>query len=120
MPLTDAEIKRARRAEKPYKLSDSRNLYLWVTPSVANYDAGHIGMKVSEAHDLRQISRCTTRAGPERHDAARKLLAAGVDPMAECKAQQTAEQTAMKSSLEAGGADSRFVFRESLLLSIGR
>jgi hypothetical protein len=79
MPLTDAEIKRARRAEKPYKLSDSRILYLWVTRSVANYDAGRIGMKVSEAHDLRQLSRCTTRAGPERHDAARKLLAASVD-----------------------------------------
>jgi hypothetical protein len=85
MPLTDAEIKRARRAEKPYKLSDSRILYLWVTRSVANYDAGRIGMKVSEAHDLRQLSRCTTRAGPERHDAARKLLAASVDPTAERK-----------------------------------
>jgi hypothetical protein len=30
--LTDIEVKRAKAQNKPYKLSDSGNLYLWVTP----------------------------------------------------------------------------------------
>jgi hypothetical protein len=33
MALTDIEIKRARGKEKPYKVRDGGNLYLWVTPS---------------------------------------------------------------------------------------
>jgi hypothetical protein len=31
--LTDTEIKRARGAEKPYRMADAGNLYLWITPS---------------------------------------------------------------------------------------
>jgi hypothetical protein len=33
MALTDIQIKKAKPSEKPYKLSDSGNLYLWVTPT---------------------------------------------------------------------------------------
>jgi hypothetical protein len=31
MALTDLEIKRAKTKDKPYKLSDGGNVYLWVT-----------------------------------------------------------------------------------------
>ncbi len=33
MPLTDTEIKRSKPKVKPFELSDSGGLYLWVTPS---------------------------------------------------------------------------------------
>src|ERR1700730_14562953 len=33
MALTDTEIRRTKKREKPYKLSDGGNLYLWITPS---------------------------------------------------------------------------------------
>jgi hypothetical protein len=32
MPLTDARIRTAKPAEKPYKLADERGLYLLVNP----------------------------------------------------------------------------------------
>ena len=31
--LTDTEIRKAKPAEKPYRMSNSGSLYLWVTPS---------------------------------------------------------------------------------------
>jgi Arm DNA-binding domain len=33
MALTDTEIKKAKKKQKPYKLGDGKCLYLWVTPS---------------------------------------------------------------------------------------
>ena len=33
MALTDLEIKRAKIKDRPYKLSDGGNMYLWVTPA---------------------------------------------------------------------------------------
>ncbi len=33
MPLTDTQIKRTKPQEKPYRMSDSEGMYLWVTPS---------------------------------------------------------------------------------------
>jgi hypothetical protein len=33
MALTDLEIKKAKTKERPYKLSDGGNMYLWITPA---------------------------------------------------------------------------------------
>jgi len=33
MALTDTAIKRARANDKPYRMSDSGGLFLWVTPA---------------------------------------------------------------------------------------
>jgi restriction endonuclease len=33
MPLTDIEIRRTKAKAKPYKVSDGRGMYLWVTPA---------------------------------------------------------------------------------------
>ncbi|WP_263382206.1 Arm DNA-binding domain-containing protein [Granulicella arctica] len=33
MGLTDTEVRKAKAAEKAYRVSDSHSLYLWVTPS---------------------------------------------------------------------------------------
>ena len=33
MPLTDTEVRRAKSQDKPYRMSDGGNLFLWVTPS---------------------------------------------------------------------------------------
>lgn len=33
MPLSDPEIKKAKSAEKPYKLSDGKGLFLLITPT---------------------------------------------------------------------------------------
>ena len=90
MRLTDIQIKRINPNTKPYKVSDGGGLYLWVTPQAASSGAGPTGMKGREAHVLREISRCVLSLARERHSEARKLLATGIDPMAERKAEKAA------------------------------
>jgi hypothetical protein len=45
MVLTDTEIKKARKREKPYKLSDGGGLYLWITPSGGKLWRGPTGTR---------------------------------------------------------------------------
>jgi hypothetical protein len=54
----------------------------------------------SQAHDLWKISRCFLALARERHAEARKLLATGVDPMAQRKAEKTAEKIAVENSFQ--------------------
>ena len=99
MALTDLEIKRAKTKDRPYKLSDGGNMYLWVTPA---------GGKL-----WRWAYRCEGKAklmtfgrypdvplalARERHAEARKLLATGIDPMEQRKAEKTAVQFATENS----------------------
>jgi Arm DNA-binding domain len=99
MGLTDTEIKRAKKRERPYKLSDGGNLYLWITPSggklwrwAYRYEGRE---KLMTFGKYPEVSLALAR---ERHLDARKLLAAGVDPMAQRKLEKTAEQAASDNS----------------------
>ncbi|MGI8769989.1 MAG: tyrosine-type recombinase/integrase [Acidobacteriaceae bacterium] len=99
MQLTDTEIKRTKRREKPYKLSDSGGLYLWVTPSggrLWRWSYRHEGkQKTMTFGRYPEVSLARAR---ERHFEGRKLLADGTDPMAQRKAFKRAERVANESS----------------------
>jgi integrase len=97
--LTDVAIKKAKPKEAPYKLGDAGGMFLWVTPS------GGKSLRWSYRHDGKQklmalglypdVSLALAR---ERHAEGRKLLAQGIDPMADRKASKTAERIADQNS----------------------
>ena len=95
MALTDIKIKKAKPSEKPYKLSDSGNLYLWITPT-----GGRIwrwAYKFEGKAKLMTFGKypdVPPALARDRHGDGRKLLAPGVDPMAERKAGKVAERVA--------------------------
>jgi integrase len=99
--LTDTEIKRAKAAEKAYSMGDGGGLYLWVKPTGGKlwrwsyrYEGKEKLMSLGKYPD---VSLAQAR---ERHSEARKLLATGVDPMAQRKAEKTAEKIAVENSFQ--------------------
>lgn len=97
--LTDIQLKKSKPSEKPYKLSDSGNLYLWVTPSggeiwrwAYKFEGNAKLMPFGKYPDI-PLALAT-----ERHGDGRKVLAASMDPMAERKAGKVAEQVASENS----------------------
>ena len=101
MPLTDTEVRKARPAEKPYRLSDAGSLYLWVTPAggkLWRWAYKHEGKeKLMSFGHYPDVPLALAR---ERHTAARKLLALGFDPMAQRKASKAAEKVAAENSFQ--------------------
>jgi hypothetical protein len=99
MALTDLQIKRAKPKDKPYKLSDGGNMYLWVTPSggkLWRWAFRYEGKtKLMTFGSYRDVPLALAR---ERLAKERKLLADGIDPMAQRKAAKTAEQVAAENS----------------------
>jgi integrase len=91
MGLTDTAIRRSHPTEKPYKLADGKGLYLLVSPSGGKlwrwkyrYDGKE---KLMPFGSYPEVTLADARA---RHAEARRLLAAGSDPMAERKAKKEA------------------------------
>lgn len=102
MALTDTEVRKARAAEKPYRLSDAGSLYLWVTPAggkLWRWAYKHNGKeKLMSFGKYPDVPLALAR---ERHAEARKLLASGFDPMGQRKAAKTAGKHAAESSFRA-------------------
>ncbi len=99
--LTDTEIKRAKAAERAYSMGDGGGLYLWVKPTGGKlwrwsyrFEGKEKLMSFGKYPD---VSLAQAR---ERHSEARKLLATGVDPMAQRKAEKTAEKAAVENSFQ--------------------
>lgn len=98
MKLTDTQIKRIKPRPKPFKASDGGGLFLWITPT-----GGKIwrwGYRYNGKAKLMALGRypdVPLSLARERHAEARKLLAAGTDPMAERKAEKAAEENSFKS-----------------------
>jgi integrase len=102
MPLTDIEVRHAKPREKPYKLSDERGMYLEVTPTGAKYwrmKFRHAGKEKRLA--LGVYPEVGLKDAREKRDAARKLLADGIDPAAVKKARKAAAVAETTSSFEA-------------------
>jgi integrase len=82
-------------------LSDSGSLYLWITPSggkLWRWAYKHEGKeKLMSFGKYPDVSLVLAR---ERHAEARKLLATGLDPMAQRKAVKTAEKAAIENSFQ--------------------
>jgi integrase len=100
--LTDTEVRKARQGAKPYKLSDEKGLYLFVTPNgsklwrLAYRHGGK--QKLLSLGKYPEVSLSDARA---MRDEARKLLAGGADPGAEKKAKKEAARAASVNTFEA-------------------
>jgi integrase len=95
MKLTDTQIKRIKPRTKPYKVSDGGGLFLWATPSggkIWRWTYRYEGRaKLMTFGSYPDVPLSLAR---ERHAEARKMLAQGVDPMAQRKADKaTAENS---------------------------
>nr|WP_288121240.1 integrase arm-type DNA-binding domain-containing protein [Thiomonas sp.] len=91
--LSDLQIRKATARDKPYKLSDSAGLYLYVTPSGGRlwrmkYRFG-CGEKV---YSIGPYPVITLAAAREAALDAKRMLAAGVDPSAAKKARKEPEK----------------------------
>ena len=101
MPLTDVKARNAKPGEKQVKLSDSGGMYLLVTPNGGKcwrlkYRFGG-KEKVLALGTYPEVSLADAR---EKRDAARKQLAAGIDPGEVRKAQKAAMNAESESSFE--------------------
>jgi integrase len=101
MALTDTEIRKAKAQDEAYRLSDGRSLYLWVTPAggkLWRWAYKHDGKeKLMSFGKYPDVSLVLAR---ERHAEARKLLATGLDPMAQRKVEKTAQMALSVNSFQ--------------------
>lgn len=86
MPLTDAQIRRLKAPEKEKKLSDSQGLYLLLKPTGGRLwrMAYRYGGK-QKALALGQYPHVGLLEARQKRDAAKTLLAKGIDPSQEAK-----------------------------------
>lgn len=101
MPLTDTAVKKAKPGLKPVKLTDGKGLYLLVNPAGSKlwrWKYRVLGKeKVMSLGAYPDVSLAQARDGVDK---ARKILAAGDDPMAIRKADKVATRTAAENSFE--------------------
>ncbi|MGA2847616.1 MAG: Arm DNA-binding domain-containing protein [Terracidiphilus sp.] len=91
MALTDAAIRARKPATKPYTIYDRGGLFLLVNPSGSKLWRWRYGADGKEKlMALGEYPTVNLAAARERHFAARKKLAAGIDPIAERKAKAVA------------------------------
>lgn len=99
MALTDIRVRKAIPRHKAYKMSDGGGLFLWVTPpggKLWRFTYRFEGkQKLMAFGNYPDVSLAGAR---ERHAAARALLASGVDPMAQRKAEKIALREASENS----------------------
>ena len=101
MPLTDAEIRKAKPGEKPIRLFDGGGLYLEISTAGGKwwrlkYRFGGKEKRIS----LGVYPDIGLKDARERRDAAKKLLANGVDPGEAKKAKKAASQERAANSFE--------------------
>jgi hypothetical protein len=104
--LTDAAIRAAKPAEKPYKLTDRAGLYLHITPAGSKlwrmrYEFGR-QEKLLSFGPYPDISLAEAR---DRRDAAKRQLRNGRDPSLERKLERTRSHAALSNTFEAVARD---------------
>ncbi len=101
MSLTDVAIRNAKPGAKPIKLSDERGLYLEVAPSGGKWWRWKYRFEKKEKRlSFGVYPDVGLKEARERRDAARKLLAEGVDPGAHRKAKKQAREDQVENSFE--------------------
>ena len=86
MPLTDAEIRKAKPAATAYKLSDGGGLFLWVASTGGKLWRWKYRIDGKEKlMALGKYPDVPLAEARRRHLDARRLLAVGIDPMAQRK-----------------------------------
>lgn len=102
MPLTDTAVKRARADDKPVKIADGRGMYLLVNPNGSKLWRWKYRVAgVEKVMAFGQYPDVTLALARDKLDSARKLLATGVDPMEQRKADATAQKLAAENSFAA-------------------
>lgn len=106
MPLTDRHIKTLKPRDKVFKITDEKSLYLEVHPNGAKYWR----MKYRYLHKEKRLSfgvypDVSLSAARQRRDAARILIAEGLDPGAEKRAEREAIKRAQANSFQAVAYD---------------
>lgn len=102
MPLSDAKVRAAKPAEKQYRLSDEKGLYLQVDPKGSRYWRMAYRFNGKQKTLALGVYPDVTLAGArDRRDEARKLLANDVDPGGVKKAQKAANLERTANSFEA-------------------
>ena len=98
MALTDTGVRKAKAKDTAYRLSDGGGLYLWITP------AGGKLWRWKYRHECKEklmsfgkYPDVPLSQARERHAGARKLLAAGIDPMAQRKAEKAQAENSFQS-----------------------
>jgi integrase len=101
MPLTDKACKNARGSAKIYRLSDSKGLYLEVTPAGGRYwrwKYRFLGKEKRMAFGVYpEVSLADAR---DKHFHARKMLAAGTDPSQDKKERKRLAHLSMATTFE--------------------
>ncbi|EDK5237464.1 integrase [Salmonella enterica] len=95
MSLTDAKIRAAKPDEKPYKLADSGNMFLLVHPNGSRYWRLRYRFRGKERTlALGVYPDVSLSDAREKRDAARKLIAEGIDPCEQKRANKSLPDTA--------------------------
>ena len=101
MPLTDTAIKGAKPRDKSYKLSDGKGLYLLVNPNGSKYFRLKYRFGgIEKTFALGVYSETSLKLAREKCDAARELLAQGIDPNEHKKAAKHSAIAAATNSFE--------------------
>ncbi|MDR2560464.1 MAG: Arm DNA-binding domain-containing protein [Holophagales bacterium] len=102
MGLTDLGIKRAKPAEKPYRLFDGGGLYIEIQPTggrLWRYKYHFNGREKRLA--IGKYPEVSLQEARRRHFEAREKLANGIDPSAAKKAAKAAKRALAENSFEA-------------------
>lgn len=101
MPLTDAALRKAKRREKPYKISDERGLYVEVRPNGGKW--WRLRYRYAGKQKLLALGTypdVTLKEARQKRDKARQLLTDGIDPSAHKKQQKREAKIAAANSFE--------------------
>jgi len=101
MPLTDVLIKKSTPRDKPYRITDGNGMYLEVMPNGSKYFRLKYRFARKEKRLALGVYPTTLLAqAREKSDAARRLLANGVDPGEHRKAKKLALAKSIENSFE--------------------
>jgi hypothetical protein len=101
MVKPDVKFRNAKPLEKPYKLGDALGLYLLVNPSGAKY--WRLKYRLEGKEKLLAVGvypEVTLETARERRDAARELVAKGIDPVQANKDEQLARDVVTVNTFE--------------------
>lgn len=102
MKLTDTKCKNAKPARKTVKLSDSKGLYLEVTPSGSKYWRLKYRINGKEKRlSIGVYPSVTLKEAREATDDAKKLISVGIDPSLDKQKKKALSKTSSENTFEA-------------------